>query len=170
MARTRPERPDTGQLHEPPTSIPLAAWGAIAAGYASLAWMALLEPENAGFSVEWGSSSQFVVGIAISVGVLLGVRVAWTIYVFFTALTIVFTGVAMVDDPIAQTIGGTVLTAVSLVLALLPSVQRYATGRFRVFVERDTGRGPIYRAMPRLLGAFALLLLIVWWVLPQHLR
>ncbi|HEX6230675.1 MAG TPA: hypothetical protein VF029_03080 [Actinomycetota bacterium] len=170
MATTRPERPDTGQLHERPTSIPLAAWGAIAAGYAALAWMSLLEPEKPGLSIEWNSSSQFVVEIAIGVGVLLGVRVAWTIFVFFTALTTVFTGFAMVNDPIPQTIGGAVLMAVSLVLALLPSVQRYATGRFRVFVERDTGSGPIYRAMPRLLGAFALLLLIVWWLLPQQLR
>jgi hypothetical protein len=98
------------------------------------------------------------------------VRVLWSIYVFFTALMTVFTGFAMVNDPIAQTIGGTVLVAVSLVLVLLPSVQQHATGRLRIFVERDTDRGPIYSAMPRLLGALVVTLLIVWRWLPQHLR
>ena len=170
MAKTAPERPDTVTHQQRPTSIPLAAWGAVVAGYASIAWMAILEPENASIGVEWGGWSSFLFGVALSVGVLLGVRALWTIEAALSALGIVVVGVGAVNDPSAHAIGGAVLMAVSLVLLLLPSVQHYATGRLRVFVERDTGRGLIYSAMPRLLVAFVSLLSVVWLLLPEHLR
>ena len=44
-----------------------------------------------------GGGVGIVVGIAISVGVLLGIRTLWGIYVFLTALTTVFTGIAIVS-------------------------------------------------------------------------
>lgn len=126
--------------------------------------------ENAGFGVEWGGWSTFLFGVGLSVGVLLGVRALWTIEAVLAAVAVVFVGVAAVNEPSAQTIGGAVLMAVSLVLLLLPSVQHYATGRLRVFVERDTGKELTYSAMPRLLVAFVSLLLVVWLFLPEHLR
>jgi hypothetical protein len=87
-------------------------------------------------TVELSGWADVLFPVALIVGTILGVRIAWKVLLFFSALALwVAVLDSAIDDPRAQAIGGAVLMMIGLVLLLLPSARRYETKRIRVVIE-----------------------------------
>jgi hypothetical protein len=99
--------------------------------------MAALEPAvQPTLTVEPSGWGDALFWAALTVGTILGVRIAWNLLLFFSALVLVVAVLgSAISDPRTQTIGGAVLIIASLVLLLFPSVRRYETKRIRVIIE-----------------------------------
>ena len=111
MVSVEPRRPDAVDAWSRPwKSIPLAVWGSVLTGSASVVWLAVLEPPKDGsITAEWDGWTSFLMWIFVSVGVVLGVRVVWGFYVFLIALTAVACLASAVQVTAAQHIVGALL-------------------------------------------------------------
>lgn len=83
-------------------------------------------------TVESQSFGGLLFGLALVIGTLLGVRIAWVITLIFTALPSALVLSEAVQNPRAQTLGGLLLISTALVCRLLPSTTRFENRRLRL--------------------------------------
>jgi hypothetical protein len=114
----------------PPTSVVLGVISLVAA----VVWMRTLTPPVAPtLTVEFPDSlTSLLVGVALVVGTLLGVRILWGLTLLFSVLPSGLVLAAAIDDPRTQTIGGLLLLAVALVCLELPATRQFEHRRIRL--------------------------------------
>jgi hypothetical protein len=90
-------------------------------------------PVQPTLTVEFPNSlGSLLLGVALVLGTLLGVRVLWGITLFLSVLPSALVLASAFDDPGAQTVGGLLLLAISLVCLALPSTQQFEHRRIRL--------------------------------------
>jgi hypothetical protein len=100
---------------------------------AGTAWLEVLEPPiQPSITVEFQELGWLLFGVALIVGTLLGVRIAWGLTLFFGVVPGAIVLSEAVSNPSAQTVGGTILLAIALVCLLLPSTQQFEQRRVRL--------------------------------------
>lgn len=101
---------------------------------AAVVWTRALTPPVAPtLTVEFPNSlPSLLVGVALVVGTLLGVRILWAITLFIVVLPSAAVLSTAIDDPSAQTVGGMLLLAVALVCLALPSTLQFEHRRIRL--------------------------------------
>ena len=113
----------------PPISVVVGVISLVAAIW----WIEALEPAmQPSLTIESRSIGGVLFGLALIVGTLLGVRIAWVITVIFTALPSALVLSEAIQNPRSQTLGGLLLIATALVCLLLPSATRFEIRRLRV--------------------------------------
>jgi hypothetical protein len=129
------DRADGRRRVRPPLSVVVGVTSYVA----GIWWVNELEPRGmaaSGLYIDlnlWG----LLFGVALVIGTLRGVRMAWGLVTVGSAFLAALCLGEAINDATAQTIGGFILITMALVCLMLPTSQRFEHRRIRLVIDEN---------------------------------
>ena len=125
--------PTTGHK---PARPPISVVVGVVSLVAGMLWIDALEPAiHPNLTLEFQSVGWLLFSVAMIVGTLFGVRVAWVITLISTAAPMAIVLATAIQNPSTQTMGGSLLLTVALLFLLSPATRLFEHRRMRLVLD-----------------------------------